>query len=134
MPLTIGFFGAAAGIGPRLGRLFDSPSAARFRLPGLLARSGLVTRSRLTPEGVTADEQCRLIEALARRGQRLFSLVYHSPSLEPGHTPYVRNAAELDAFLASLEQVLLFFRDRLGGQFTTLTRVRREFPRRRDAA
>lgn len=38
VPLTIGFFGAAAGLGPRLGRLFDSPRAAQLRLPGLLAR------------------------------------------------------------------------------------------------
>jgi len=123
VPVTIGFFGAAAAAGPRLGRLFDSPAAARLRLPGLLARSGLVARSRLTPEGVSAEEQCRLIEALVRRGQRTLSLVYHSPSLEPGHTPYVRTEAELDAFLETLERVLLFFRDRIGGRFTTLSRV-----------
>src|SRR5688572_24876940 len=82
VPVTIGFFGAAAALGPRLGRLFDSPALARLRVPGLLARSGLVARTRLTPEGVSAEEQCRLIEALARRGQAIFSLVYHSPSLE----------------------------------------------------
>ena len=123
VPLTIGFFGAAPSVGPRLGRLFDSPGANRLHLPGLLARTGLIARSRLTPEGVPADEQCRLIEALARRGQRLFTLVYHSPSLEPGHTPYVRSEADLAAFLAALEQVLGFFRDRLGGRFTTLDRV-----------
>ena len=126
VPVTIGFFGAVAAAGPRLGRLFDSPAAARLRVPGLLARSGLVARSRLTPEGVSAEEQCRLIEALARRGQRMFTLVYHSPSLEPGHTPYVRNPAELAAFLGALEHVLSFFRDRIGGRFTTLSRVHRE--------
>ena len=134
VPLTIGFFGAAPALGPKLGRLFDSPAAARLRLPGLLARAGLVARSRLTPEGVSAAEQCRLIDALARRGQLHFTLVYHSPSLEPGHTPYVRDAAELAAFLAALEQVLTWFRDDLGGTFTTLSRLRREYPRSRRAA
>lgn len=134
VPLTIGFFGAAASLGPRLGGLFDSPAAARLRLPGMLARTGLVARSRLTPEGVPADEQCRLIEALAARGQSLFSLVYHSPSLAPGHTPYVRDQADLTAFLVSLERVLLFFRERLGGRFTTLGRVATEYPRQRGAA
>ena len=132
VPLTIGFFGAAAKIGPRLGRLFDSPQAARWRLPGLLARTGLVARSRLTPEGVPAAEQCRLIETLACRGHRCFSLVYHSPSLAPGHTPYVRSEADLAAFLAALEQVLLFFRDRIGGRFTTLSRLHGDFSRQRD--
>jgi hypothetical protein len=134
VPVTIGFFGAAAAIGPRLGRLFDSPALARLRLPALLARSGLVARSRLTPEGVSAEEQCRLIEALAHRGHRTFSLVYHSPSLEPGHTPYVRSEAELDAFLGTLERVLLFFRERIGGRFTTLSRVHDRCAAKRAAA
>ena len=135
VPLTIGFLGAAAATGPRLGRLFDSPGAERIRLPGLLARSGLVARSRLTPEGVPADEQCRLIEAMVRRGRRIFTLVYHSPSLEPGHTPYVRSKSDLAGFLAAIEQVLVFFRDRIGGRFTTLSQLRAEFPtRQRDAA
>jgi hypothetical protein len=134
VPLTIGFLGAAAATGPRLSRLFDSPGAERIRLPGLLARSGLVARSRLTPEGVPADEQCRLIEAMVRRGRRVFTLVYHSPSLEPGHTPYVRSEADLAGFLAAIEQVLLFFRDRIGGRFTTLSRLRAESPIRQRAA
>jgi len=135
VPVTIGFFGRAAGLGPRAQWLFDNIAANRLRIPGLLARSGLVARSRLTPEGVPADEQCRLIEAMAARGHRTFSLVYHSPSLAPGHTPYVRTESELAAFLAALEQVLTFFRDRIGGRFTTLSQVHRDHIRRsRDAA
>ena len=134
IPLTIGFFGAAAAAGPRVQKLFDSPAAARLHLPGLLARSGLVARSRLTPEGVSAEEQCRLIEALVRRGQRVFTLTYHSPSLEPGHTPYVRDEADLADFLAAIEQVLAFFRDRIGGRFTTATRLYRDLSETRDAA
>lgn len=134
VPLSVGFFGAAAAAGPRVDALFDSRAAARLRLPGLLARTGLVARSRLTPEGVSCDEQCRLLEALARQGQRVFTLTYHSPSLEPGHTPYVRDEADLEAFLASIEQVLAFFRDHLGGRFTTLTRLYRERAAHRAAA
>jgi hypothetical protein len=134
VPLTVGFFGAAPAIGPRVEWLFDSPGAARLRLPGLLARTGLVARSRLTPEGVPAAEQCRLLEALVRRGQRVFTLAYHSPSLAPGNTPYVRDEAELAAFLASIEQVLSFFREDLGGRFTTLSRLHREYSATRRAA
>ena len=134
VPLSIGFFGAAAAIGPRLDWLFDSPAAARLRLPGMLARSGLVARSRLTPEGVPEAEQCRLIETMAARGHRTFSLTYHSPSLEPGHTPYVRDEADLAGFLSSLQTVLAFFRDRIGGRFTTLSRLHEDMARQRDAA
>jgi hypothetical protein len=83
---------------------------------------------------VAAEEQCRLLAAMAGQGHRLFSLTYHSPSLEPGHTPYVRNDEDLAAFLGAIEQVLTYFRDVLGGSFTTPTRVRRDFEAARLAA
>ena len=49
---------------------------------------------------------------------------YHSPSLAPGNTPYVRSEAELEAFLGRIETVLRYFAEELGGEFTTLTRYR----------
>lgn len=134
IPLTVGFVGAAAGLGRRVGGLFGKPAAARWRIPAVLAKSGLMDRIRLSPEGVSAEDQCRLLAALARRGHRLFSLTYHSPSLEPGHTPYVRDEGELAAFLATIEQVLSYFRDELGGTFTTPSRVHADWSARRAAA
>ena len=125
VPLTVGYVGRMAGLGPRIDWLFDSGRARGLRIPGVLARTDLVARSRLTPEGIPAAEQCRLLETMVRRGHRTFTLAYHSPSLEPGHTPYVRTEADLERFLADIEQVLTFFRDRLGGRFTTLTEVHR---------
>lgn len=123
VPLTVGFFGAFPGLGGTVDWLFDDARAERLHIPGALARSGIIARSRLTPEGTPADEQCRLIAAMAARGRRTFSLTYHSPSLRPGHTPYVRDAADLDRFLAAIETVLTFFRDEMGGRFTTLSQV-----------
>ena len=134
VPLTVGFLGALPGIGAKAAWLFDDARAGRLRIPGMLARSGLVARSRLTPEGTPPEEQCRLIAAMAARGHRTFSLTYHSPSLEPGHTPYVRNADDLARFLAAIEQVLAFFRDELGGRFTTLSEVYDREAARREAA
>ncbi len=134
IPLSVGFIGAAASVGPKAGGLFVHPGAARLRLPGMLARSGLLARSRLSPEGVPAEEQCRLLASMASRGHRLFSLTYHSPSLAPGHTPYVRDEADLAAFLANIEKVLTYFRDELGGRFTTASRVRSDWAAPRAAA
>jgi hypothetical protein len=103
--------------------MFDSPRAVSLRLPGMLGRSRLVSRSRLTPEGVPPQEQCRLLDSLVKRGRRTFSLVYHSPSLAPGNTPYVKDEADLERFLASIGEVLTYFRDVIGGRFTTLSAV-----------
>ena len=123
IPVTNAYSGALAGLGRFVQPLFDNRAARRMHVPGVLSRSGLLTRSRLTPEGVSADEQCRLLDALVARGLTTFPMVYHSPSLTPGHTPYVRNAADLAAFLRTIEAVLLHFRDRLGGRFTTLSEI-----------
>ena len=122
VPMTTGFIGAFAGAGARLPGLFNSARAQRWRVPGLLARTGLVARSALTPEGVSAEEQIRLIKALIRRGHGFFTMTYHSPSLAPGNTPYVRSEAELSGFLDRIETVLRVFAEELGGEFTTLTR------------
>jgi hypothetical protein len=124
VPFTAGFYGRLAGAGPAIQGLFDSAAAKRLHVPGVLARSGLVTRVRLSPEGASAEEQCRLLDSLLEIGHRFFTLAYHSPSLAPGHTPYVRSAEDLDRFLATLDTVLAYFSKRLGGGFTTLTRYR----------
>lgn len=134
IPLSVGFLGAFAGLGQRIDWLFDHLRAEQLHIPGALARSGLVARSRLTPEGVSAEEQCHLIRAMLGQGHRLFTLSYHSPSLAPGHTPYVRDEADLARFLGDIETVLTFFRDEIGGGFTTLSRVRERWSARRRAA
>ena len=123
VPVTNGFFGRLAGMGPAIARLFDNPAATRLRIPGLLGKAGLIARSRLSPEGISADEQCRLLDALVKQGQRVFTLVYHSPSLVPANTPYVLDEAELADFIATIDHVLTYFRDVIGGRFTTLNEV-----------
>src|SRR3546814_17218490 len=46
-------------------------------------------------------------------GVRVLNFAFHSPSLVPGHTPYVRDAADLAAFHAWWDRVLDLL-DRLG--------------------
>lgn len=117
LPTAAGFAGhlAETGLPPRLparGR------AARITR-SLLSRTGLIERITLTPEGVDHAAHRRLLRALIARGQRVFTLSYHSPSLVPGHTPYVRSAADLERFLDTLERTLDHVMGDLGGRPTT---------------
>jgi hypothetical protein len=91
-PTTTVFTGAARRWGPDLHRV--AGRAGR----GLLARTGLLSRVPLTPEGVPAREAVRAIRTAMADGERLLVLSFHSPSLVPGHTPYVRSARDLDRF------------------------------------
>jgi len=113
---------------PLLYRVARAAPVAPLRLAGILAGLGVVERIKLSPEGYSGDEMMRLVRWLHARGERLFVLSLHSPSIEPGHTPYVRNAEELDAFLRRLDEFLRFFMTVLGGVPTDPLAVREAYP------
>ena len=76
---------------------------------GLLARAGLFDRVPLTPEGVRLHDALVAIRQLLDSGHQLFSLSFHTPSVVPGNTPYVRNARDLDKFWAWWDGVFNLF-------------------------
>lgn len=57
-------------------------------------------RAALTPEGVTLTDALEAIRVLLDTDLPVFSLSFHTPSVEPGHTPYVRDADDLRRFWA----------------------------------
>lgn len=120
VPLTVGYGGRAWWAGQRFAALWDNPMLQQLRVQSVLSRLDVLWRARLSPEGFDADTQIRLMEALYAQGVRVFSLTYHSPSLAPGNTPYVRNEHDLQEFLRRIDRVCSHFRDRLGGEFSTL--------------
>lgn len=124
LPVTTGYAGWLRGMGPQLHELAQQPWARQARLGGIFARSGAVERIRLSPEVANGDEMRRLAGALHAGGCQVFSLTYHSPSMVPGHTPYVRSAAELERFIATVSDFCDWFRDELGGQFMGLSQLR----------
>jgi hypothetical protein len=124
LPVSAGVVGAASGLPATWTSRAFRPAAERARLPSVLARLGLLERIKLTPEGIAIDEAKRLVRHMAADGHKVFVLTYHSPSLEPGNTPYVRTAEDLARFLGWLDEFLDFFRVDIGGVPTTWNEVR----------
>jgi hypothetical protein len=92
LPLTTVFWGLLRRQGDLL-----YPALRRVpHLPGAMARLGLLERIALTPEGVSVDEAIRGIDIALDDGLPLLVFSFHSPSLQAGHTPYVRDAGQLD--------------------------------------
>lgn len=121
LPATVGMvglLGRPACAGP-VHRMVGSKLGKALRLPGLLARMGMLDRIPLTPEGTSLEEARKVTRWLYAQGLRTFTVTYHSPSLAPGHTPYVRNQRDLDAFLYWLESFLDFFFSEMNGQAAT---------------
>lgn len=116
IPLSCGFHGLLRSLGPALFPYAGSAAGLRVRLPGMLSRSGLLERIRLTPEGVDLAANIRLARSLHAQGCRVFTFTYHSPSLVPGMTPYVASERALAAFLGIMDGFFAFFREALGGR------------------
>jgi hypothetical protein len=75
-------------------------------LRGPLARARLVERVALTPEDMPLPAALEAARVALGEGVRVLNLSCHSPSLVPGHTPYVRDAADLRAFWRWWEAML----------------------------
>jgi hypothetical protein len=102
LPLTTVFTGRLRRGGAHLYR-------AAGRIPrgrGVLARLGLLHRVALTPEDMPLADVLEAIRVAVGEGTRVLNFAYHSPSLVPGHTPYVRDAADLVAFWRWWDAVL----------------------------
>jgi hypothetical protein len=115
IPLTAGFTGLASRVGPWLYGKVDRPVLRKARVPGALARGGILNRLRLTPEGISLPEAKRLTRRLFARGHRVFQVSFHSTSLVPGANHYVRTKSDLQPFLAWLAGYIDFFTDEVGG-------------------
>jgi hypothetical protein len=124
LPTTGAFVGFLRAVGPRLYGFVTGAKLRWAHVPGILSRAGAIDRLRLSPEGFSLAELKSLTRALLAAGVRTFSLSFHSPSLSPGYTPYVRSAAALERFYDVLRAYLDFFLGELGGIGRTPLEVR----------
>jgi hypothetical protein len=109
IPCTLGYTGLARRAGSTIHPIASAPALRSARLPGLMARLRLLNKVMLSPEGSRLDEMRALVETLCAHGLRTFSLTLHSPSIEPGCTPYVRTSADLQDFIARIDGFCRFF-------------------------
>ncbi len=106
LPLGVSFTGALRRFGCAL------YGKGKGRAVSLMARSGLLSRVALTPEDMPVRDVKEAISAMLDDGLDYLSFSFHSPSVAPGHTPYVRNSAELSDFYLWWDQILSFLEHR----------------------
>ena len=124
MPISVAHVGSAAKLGAAVSSSLFNRVSETLGITAAVARLGLVERIRLTPEGIAIDEAKRLVRHMIADGQRVFVLTYHSPSMEPGGTPYVRTEDDLVRFLAWMEEFYDFFTTEIRGQCVSWRDVR----------
>jgi len=108
LPLTTVFWGMLRRQG---GWLYPALTRAPALL-SLLARLAVLERIPLTPEGVTVPEAIRGIDIALDDALPVLVLSFHSPSLEAGHSPYVRNNDDLESLYDWWRRVFAYLEQR----------------------
>ena len=115
IPVAGGFSGFLRRRGAEILRVARHPVARPLRIRGIMKRLRLVKKLDLSPETSSLADVQELVSILYEDGLRVFGFALHSPSLEPGHTPYVRTEADLRDFIARCRGFFEWFLGPFGG-------------------
>jgi hypothetical protein len=129
IPLSVGFVGSLRPWGKFWSSLSSRSWFEGLHFGGVLSRLRLLNKIWLSPEGYTLAENISLVRALYQDGVRVFSFAFHSPSVEPGNTPYVTSQQDLESFLSQCRGFFEYFMGELGGVSTTPSELKTELSR-----
>lgn len=124
IPITGAFVGWARALAGPLYEIATAKPLRPLRLPGILSRLSALDRLMLSPEGFGGQDHLKLTRSLVDYGVRTFTWSFHSPSVVPGHTPYVHTDSDLRVFLDSFKRFFDFFFGSLDGVATTPHRLK----------
>jgi hypothetical protein len=93
----------------------------------VLRRLGLLRMRWLRPSYSSLDDMVALARDLARTGEPVLNVIFHSSEAIVGGSPYNRTQAELDAFFDRLDRFLTFARKELGAKPVTFAELRTSF-------
>lgn len=121
IPCTVGFSRRPFGAWSKVHRTLSQPAIRPLRCVGVLWHSRILRKVVITPEGNETSDLVRMIDVLARNPDAVVNVTLHSPSIDPGHTPYVRTQADLNQFLTRLRTILEHAQRQLSPKCLTLS-------------
>ena len=124
LPTTIGFLGGDAPRASLRRSRLERSLLGRLRMVGALDRLGVLAKRWLSPETSTTGELLRLTDAWVASGEQILAFTFHSSTVLPGATPFVRDDDDLSRFLNRIDRFLRYCVEQ-GFQFATLTEVGR---------
>ena len=109
VPTTIGFLQHNEAFCRRA--IANQGLARRLHLRGILERAHIVNLRWLSPELSSARDMIALAKRLLREGCAYLNMSFHSTTLVPGKTPFVRTSEDLELFLRRTDELLRFVAD-----------------------
>ena len=77
----------------------------------MLFRSRVLNRVVLSPEEASCESMIALTRLMEARGCTVANMFFHSPSLIPGLSPFVRSKEDEEWFFETIRRYLAFIRD-----------------------
>lgn len=107
----------------------------RFLHPiGILYHTGFLRRIWFSPEMNSAKDMITLSNIMINHGKYILNLTFHSNTLLPGESPFVKNKKELEQFYIKLEKVLEYLTSSTNLKSLTLSEVWHLFESRKNVS
>jgi hypothetical protein len=103
-PITVGFTRFPPSSWPGVAKTLATPGSRRFHILGIASRLGLLRRVVLSPETHSVQDMLTVSRRLIEAKAPFLHLFFHSNSLLPGRTPFVRTVADVRHLYDSLRQ------------------------------
>jgi hypothetical protein len=108
IPTSVGFLWGLHRTSGLVRARLERSSLRHLRITGLLDVLGPLARRWLSPETSDMREMRRLSRALVRSGVRVLDFTFHSSTLLPGATPFVRDESDKRRFLEKINGFMEF--------------------------
>ena len=123
LPVTSGFTQPGYQRRKTIWTLLRKKPWTYFRAAGIVDRLGIARRIKLSPEGTSLEDLKRLVDAPIADGVATLVLLLHSSSLVVGHSPYARQADDLERLYLRLIGVIRHATATHGCRPATLTQA-----------
>jgi hypothetical protein len=110
IPPTIGYFQSTVALCDNIKNFIQKSKLSKLRLLGVLDRLQLLNFHWLSPELATGEQMVMLANGFVKSGHQFLNMSFHSTSMLPGKSPFVKNANELTEILSRIEIFLAYAR------------------------
>ena len=120
-PITVGFTRFRPSSWPQVAKTLATPGSRRFHILGVASRLGFLRRVVLSPETHSVQDMLTVSRRLIAANAPFLHLFFHSNSLLPGRTPFVRTEADVRQLYDSLRKYVEGLQEIADVHFSTVT-------------
>lgn len=111
VPPTVGFCQKNTRLAQQTRDYIANSKLSKLRLLGLLDKFNMLNFYWLSPELSNAQQMIKLCNSFIKSGHKFLNMSFHSTTLLPGRTPFVKTNNDLDEFMNRIEAILKYAAD-----------------------